>query len=176
MERLIRSIDALLAGIGRVVALLVLVMIGVTVMEMAGRGLFAHPTPWAHELSSWLLTAFIFLGGPYALSRGQFVRVDVFHEHYGPRMRAIVDTCVSTIVFVLFAYALIWVGGKFALSSFAMDERSATGGWGGPVWVAKAMMPIGSVLLCLAWLSHILKLWRDVGAGRTDTPPVQGEG
>ena len=161
-------IDQVLELIGKAIAMLIFLMIGVIVFEMIARGLFDMPTSWAHELSSWLLTLFILLGGPWALAKGQFVRVDVFHAQMSPKTKALVDTFISTILFALFVAVLIWLGGKFAISSFLIGERSATGGWAGPVWVPKFAIPLGAVLLSFAWISHLIRLWEAVVDGTTE--------
>ncbi len=162
LDRVVRILDGALTAIGRGVSFLVLAMIGLIGFEMIARGAFGQPSAWAHELSTWLLTALIFLGGPYALLRGNFVRVDVVFGGLGPRAKALVDTFCSSLFAAVFIGVLIWMGGDFFASSFAMGERSATGGWGGPVWAAKLLVPLGGVLLGLAWLGHVLRLWRDV--------------
>lgn len=162
LRKISSYIDRCLEIIGKAIALLVFVIIGTIIFEMLARGLFDMPTSWTHELSAWLLAAFILIGGPWALAKGQFVRVDVFHGQMSPKMKAIVDSFISTVLFILFAWVLIWLGGKYAFSSFQIGERSATGGWGGPVWLAKSAVPIGAVLLSFGWIAHILKLWADV--------------
>jgi len=164
---LIRIIDGLLGGIGRAVALLVPVMIVLIVLEMVLRGGFNRPTSWAHELSGWLLTVFVFLGGPYALIRGNFVRVDVVFRQISPRARLLIDTFVSTLLMVAFTGVLLQLGVNFFLSSYAVGEVSATGSWSGPVWAAKLMVPLGSLLLLLGWLSHLLHLWQDASESAT---------
>lgn len=161
MDSTIRFLEGVVSAIGRAVSLLVLVIIAVMVYEMAARALFGHSARWAGDVSAWLLAAFIFLGGPWALARGNFVRVDAVFEHFSPLWRALIDTFVSTVLFALLIGVLLWFGGEFAMQSFAMGERSATGGWGGPVWVAKAMLPIGSALLVVAWILNLLRAWRD---------------
>ncbi len=160
LQRIFRVVDTAIEWLGRLAALAILAIIAVMILEMVARGAFGTSMPWAGDVSSWLLVAMIFLGGPWALARGNFVRVDAVYERFGPRTRAILDTTLSTVLFVLFCGALIRFGGEFAMKSFAMGERSATGGWSGPVWVAKALMPIGSCLLALAWLSHLGRAWR----------------
>jgi len=164
---LIRIIDGLLGGIGRAVALLVPVMIVLIVLEMVLRGGFNRPTSWAHELSGWLLTVFVFLGGPYALIRGNFVRVDVVFRQISPRAQLLIDTFVSTLLMAAFTGVLLWLGVNFFLSSYAVGEVSATGSWSGPVWAAKLMVPLGSLLLLLGWLSHLLHLWQDASESAT---------
>ncbi|MEW5422835.1 TRAP transporter small permease subunit [Amorphus sp. 3PC139-8] len=159
-DRIVRVIDAFVAGLGKLVALLILAIIVVMITEMIARGIFNISLPWAGDLSSWLLVAMIFLGGPWALARGNFVRVDAVYDRFGPRTKALVDTVFSTVLFALFCGVLIKYGGAFALKSLAMGERSATGAWGGPVWVAKGLVPVGAIVLALAWISHLYHAWR----------------
>jgi TRAP-type mannitol/chloroaromatic compound transport system permease small subunit len=111
-------------------------------------------------VSSWLLVGLIFLGGPWALARGHFVRVDALYSRFPPRMKAIVDSTVSTALFILFVGVLVKLGGQLALRSFAIGETSATGAWDGPVWLAKWLVPVGGVLLTLAWISQLAHAWR----------------
>jgi len=161
LDALTRTIDGILGAIGRFVSLFVLGMMALIIFEMAARGLFSQSLPWTQEISTWLLTAFVMIGGPYALLRGQFVRVDLVFARLSPRNRAIVDTVLSTTLLALFVGVLVWRGGDFFLSSYSMNERSATGSWAGPVWIPKLMIPVGGAMLGLAWLSHLLHLWRD---------------
>ncbi len=160
VDILVRRIERLVGVLGRAVSFLVLGMMTLIVIEMVSRGMFSVSLPWTHELSSWLLTTFIFLGGPYALLRGQFVRVDIVFTRLSRRGRFVVDLLFSTTLFVAFVGVLVWRGGDFFLSSFAMGERSATGVWGGPVWLVKLMIPLGASLLCVAWLAHMLRSWQ----------------
>jgi TRAP-type mannitol/chloroaromatic compound transport system permease small subunit len=166
LRTVIDVLERVIAGIGRVVALFVLAIIAIMLYEMFSRAVLGWSVRWASDVSTWLLVSFIFLGGPWALARGKFVRVDAIHEHFSPLTRAIIDTVVSTALFALFVWVLLSFGYEFALKSFAMGERSATGDWGGPVWLAKAMVPVGSALLVLAWVLNILRSWRDALHGR----------
>ncbi|WP_026380812.1 TRAP transporter small permease subunit [Afifella pfennigii] len=160
LDRLLRLIDRAIELLGKAAALAILGMIAVMVFEMVARGVFGQSMPWAAEVTSWLLVAMVFLGGPWALARGNFVRVDAIYERFTPMTKALIDTFVSTALFVLFCGVLIKFGGDFAMKSFAMGERSATGGWGGPVWLPKMLMPLGAGLLAIGWIAHLLHAWR----------------
>ena len=164
MDAVIRSIDAVVALVGKTVSVVVVAMTGIIIFEMTTRGLFGVASPWAYDLSGWLLATYIFLGGAYALQQNRFVRVDILYTRFRPRTRALIDATIGTVLFVLFAGTLLRLGSDFALRSIEMREVSATGAWQGPVYVAKTMLPIGVLLLCLAWLSHVLKLLRDAFA------------
>ncbi len=168
LDALTRAIDRVLSAIGRSVALLVLVIIVLITTEMVSRGLLGASLPWVHDLCAWLLTILIMIGGPYALLQGKFVRVDIVFAQLSPRNKAIVDTVFSTTLLALFVWVLVSKGGDFFLSSFSMSERSATGSWDGPVWVAKMMVPLGGSMLGLAWFAHIVRSWRDATRSPSD--------
>lgn len=161
LDRVIHLIDRAVEAIGKSVALLTLLITALIVIEMFSRSFLGTSWGWVYDLSGWLLAAYVFLGGAWALQRGQFVRVDIIYVRLSPRTKALIDIVAGTAMFVLFAGTLLWLGTRFAWQSFLMNEVSATGAWQGPVYVAKALLPIGTLLLCLAWLSHVLKLWRD---------------
>lgn len=158
LEFLIRWIDRFVETIGKAASLLTLLMTGLIVLQMITRTFFGMSWGWVYDLSGWLLAAYVFLGGAWTLQRGRFVRVDIIFMQLPPRAKAIVDLTASTLLFILFAGALLWFGTRFAWQSFMMNEVSATGASQAPVYVAKALLPIGVVLLSLAWLSHLLKL------------------
>lgn len=164
----IKFADSLIAGLGRIAALLILAIIATMVFEMVMRGVFGMSTPWAGDVSSWLLVGVIFLGGPWALANGNFVRVDAVFGVFPARVKALIDSTISTLLFALFAYVLMDFGGDLALRSFQIGETSATGSWNGPVWVSKALVPFGTVILSLAWLSHLVKSWQGLKQHRTD--------
>lgn len=168
MDKIIRAIDAFVTAIGRLAMVAVLAILALVVAEIGYRAVVGRSLSFVEDLASWLLVAVVFLGGPLTLARSQFVRVDALYEHYGPKSRALLDTLVSSVLMGLFLYAMIRLGGAFVLKSFNSGEVSATGSWSGPVWIAKALVPLGSSILGLAWISHILKLWRDALRGGGD--------
>lgn len=157
MRRLAAGIDACNAAIGRTIALLIFVMIGVIMYETIARYFFNAPTPWAHDISSWLQVGYIFLGGAFALQRGFLVRVDIIYAQLPVRTQAVIDLTVSTFLFGFFAYVMIWKSSELAYLAFKMGEISSTGAWRGPVYPAKFMIPIGMVLLTVSWLARCMR-------------------
>ena len=149
---MVRSIERFVEAVGRVVSLGIFLLIGVVMYEVLARYFFNLPTRWTYDTSGWLQVAYVFLGGAYALQKGYFVRVDV-----SPRTQAWIDVTFSTVLFLLFAGVLAWRGFVLAMASYAMNEVSSTGTWDGPVWPAKFMVPIGVVLLSLAWFARVAR-------------------
>lgn len=157
LEKISQTLDNLTETVGMLVSLLLLAIITVVSTEMVLRFVFNKPTPWAHELSSWLQVAVVFLGGAYAFNKGQFVRIDILRIRMRPKMKALIDITVGSILLGLFSGVLIWKGADLAWQSFQMGEISATGAWSGPVFIPKMFVPLGGLLLLIAWISHILK-------------------
>lgn len=168
MDQVIKTIDAIIEGVGKFASYLVLIVLAIIIAEMAMRGIIGKSLPFAEDLVSWLLVAIVFLGGPYALAKGKFVRVDALYERFSARTKAIVDTTLSSALLSLFLFTMIKFGTAFTLKSFNNGEVSATGAWDGPVWVSKSLIPIGCCLILLAWISHLAKMWRDVNARSTN--------
>ncbi|RAI02193.1 hypothetical protein DLJ53_12565 [Acuticoccus sediminis] len=160
LDRAIRLVDALIALLGRCAAFTVIGIIATILIEMIARGGFSRSQPWANDVTAWLLAALIFLGGPWALATGNFVRVDALYDRFSARTRAWIDTVISTALFALFCGTLLKFGWTFFARAYSVGETSANGNWGGPVWVAKGLLPLGAVLLILAWISHLYHAWR----------------
>jgi TRAP-type mannitol/chloroaromatic compound transport system permease small subunit len=132
-------------------------MIAVITYEVVARYFFNAPTPWAQDTSGWLQVAYVFLGGAWTLRRGYMVRVDILYGSFSPRLQAIIDLSVSTLLFAAFTVVMVWKGWNMAMQSFGMGEVSSTGSWRGPVWPAKFLVPIGMGLLTIAWLTQICR-------------------
>ena len=157
LTRIAAAIDALSSAIGRAVSLLIFVMIAIIAVEVVSRYFFNRPTAWVQDFSGWLQVAYVFLGAAFALQRGYLIRVDIIYERLSPRTQAIIDLTLSTVLFVCFATVIIWKGFDFAIASYRMGETSASGVWGGPVYPAKFLVPVGMILLSLAWLAQICR-------------------
>ena len=150
-------IDAINAKIGAVVAYLAYVIMAIIGYEVVTRTFFNKPTAWVHDLSGWLLVFYVFLGGAWALQKGYFVRVDVAYMHFPARVQAAIDLFVGTALMVLFAWVMITKGFEFGMRSYNVGETSANGSWEGRVWPAKLIMPVGMILLSLAWASRAIR-------------------
>lgn len=157
MQKFVHIVDTINRYIGKTVSLLVPVMVLIIIYEVFMRYLFNAPTAWVHDMSGWLQAAYIMLGGAYALQKDYFVRVDILYTKFPPKIKALIDLTLSSVLFFLFLYIIIWRGWLFAYKSFSLAEVSATGAWAGRVWPAKMSVPIGGLLLALAWISKMLQ-------------------
>lgn len=159
MKALSDLIGRLLETIGKVVSLSVLAIAVVVLTEVLSRLFLKVSLPWAGDVASWLMCALIMLGGPWAVSTGKFVRVDALYSGFKPKNRLMIDTLVSTILLLFLCYVLIRYGYSFAERAFISGERPASANWAAPVWLFKALVPAGAVLMILGWARYLMVEW-----------------
>lgn len=157
--RLSRHLDPLLGHVGRLTGwlwiLLLLTIVGnVTMRYVGGEGLIQF-----EELQWHLYSTGFLLGLGYALQTDAHIRVDVLHERWAPRTRAWIELYGMLLLLLPFIALVLVFSIPFVHSSYAMHEISQAPG-GLPLrWLMKAMLPLGFLLLLLASLSRLSRIW-----------------
>ncbi|MCG7602235.1 TRAP transporter small permease subunit [Halomonas sp. McH1-25] len=96
-----------------------------------------------------LLFSFAILAAvPFTWLNDQQVRVDFIYRNYSEKNKHIVNIIGNIVFAVPFLFFLIPSSIDFALSSFAVDESSRDGGLE-DIYVVKAMIPLGLILMSL---------------------------
>jgi TRAP-type mannitol/chloroaromatic compound transport system permease small subunit len=152
-----RAVTALNDRVGRFASYFVLVIFALLFAEVLLRYFFRSPTVWTNELGQLLFGAYAVLSGGYLLARGGHVNVDILSATFPRRTRAATDILTS-VFFFAFVGILLWQGSIFALESIAKLETSHSA-WNPPIWMFKAMIPLGAGLLLL---QGVVKLIGDV--------------
>jgi len=159
MKMLSDLLGQVLETIGKVVSFSVLAITAVILCEILSRLLLGVSLPWAADVASWLMCALIMLGGAWTVAMGKFVRVDALYSGFSRKGRLLVDTVVSTALLLFLSYVLIRHGYTFAERAFLAGERPASANWNAPVWLFKALIPAGSILMLLGWARHLMREW-----------------
>ncbi|QEW22022.1 2,3-diketo-L-gulonate TRAP transporter small permease protein YiaM [Marinibacterium anthonyi] len=117
--------DRVSVFIGRVTMMLIVVLTSVMIYEVVLRYVFEAPTLWANELSLWL-AGFVFLcAGLYAMQQRSHIRIFLLYDML-PRWTQRTCDVITTILIVLFAFALIYGGYGEALSKLHRWETFGT--------------------------------------------------
>lgn len=137
--------------LGESVSWLFLIAVGLSVYEVVMRYVFGQPSSWSNPTVTTLCAIGFALGGAYAMVQDQHIRISVFADARGNRVRrflALLGLAVGLLYLGGFAYGL-WIQAEEAVWRFGPD------GWrpeltpGPPNWPLPA---IGKSVLLLATL------------------------
>jgi len=156
-----RAVDALSEKIGRLVAVLVLVMVLLgafnAVARYIGRFTETQLASNAYIEGQWYLFSLVFLlGAAYTLKRDQHVRVDVFYGRLSSRGKAWVDFGGALLFLLPFCVFAAWTSWPSVESSWTVLEVSPDPG-GLPRYPIKSMILMCFVLLFAQGLSEAIK-------------------
>jgi TRAP-type C4-dicarboxylate transport system permease small subunit len=149
-----RGVSAISGAFGALSAVGVIVLMLVTVTDVAFRNLLNEGIPGAVEAGSVLLVCVVFLGLPIAHQRKAHVSTSLLTDHL-PRSLGLLARSVANAVMTL-------VSGCLALATLGAGVRSfevrefVQGLISVPVWPAKLAIPIGlSLLACVSLIATV---------------------
>ena len=157
--RLSRVIDPVLIAIGNAISWLWLVLLGVIVVNVVLRYAFGEGRVEFEELQWHIYSAGFLLALSFAYQADVHIRVDVLHERFSPALSAWIEL-YGIVLFLLPFIALVLIYSlPFVASSFALGEISQAPG-GLPLrWLIKAVLPLAFLLLLLATVSRLSRVW-----------------
>jgi TRAP-type C4-dicarboxylate transport system permease small subunit len=148
-----RTLDFLYDAAGYLAAFFVfgifVVMIGGTVMRELGMR-----TGGSDDIVAWFCAAAAFLAMAHTFKRGDFVRVLLLLERFGPSTRRWIEAyCLlvmaASIGFLVFAVL------RFVHESYAFDDM-ANGMIAIPLWIPQMSFVVGAVLLLVAVVDELV--------------------
>ena len=120
-----RPVDKISVFIGRITMMLIVVLLAVMLYEVFVRYVIEAPTLWANELSLWL-AGYVFLGaGLYAMQQRSHIRIFLLYD-VCPRWLQRTFDCISTLLILIFAFALVYGGYGEALDKMWRWETFGT--------------------------------------------------
>ena len=151
-----RLIDTLNEKIGNAVSWALLLSVLICTGNALVRYTFnASSNAWL-EIQWYLFSAMFLLGTSYTLRRNEHVRIDVIAGRFSKRTQVWIDA-IGFLVFLLpMSMIILYYAIPYALLSFQSQEMSSNAG-GLIVWPAKALIPIGFLLLTLQGVSELIK-------------------
>ena len=166
-----RRIDRLVEISGETLSWVWLVLLAVVVVNVLLRYAFGSGRIELEE-AQWHLYAVGFLGAiAYGVQTDSHGRVDVLHEKFSPRMQAWIALYGILLLGLPFCALVLVFAVPFVGESFAQNEVSpAPGGLPGR-YLIKAALPLGFVLLGLAFLARLLRVGRRLFGPGTESGP-----
>ena len=153
-----------LSRLGAVLAEICLVLLLILVFtEVIARYILNKPTLYSVELSEYLLLFVAFMAAGWVMQNERHVRMHSVINLMPARVRHVLDICTSSIV-LLFCLILVWEGAEASVMAFAGGYHSSSL-INVPLWLPYAIIPIGSLILSLQVLVHIVRLiWPPVSS------------
>jgi TRAP-type mannitol/chloroaromatic compound transport system permease small subunit len=148
LRRLAGGIDAIVDAAGRIVAWLMLALVVLMSANVLLRYLFSIGSVASQELEWHLMSPIVLLGMAYALLHDGHLRVDLVYVKLPWRARLVVNLAASMIG-VVFSALVIYLGWKYVLQAYAIDEGSPDPGGLPHRFILKAFIPLGFALLLL---------------------------
>ncbi|OGT89298.1 MAG: hypothetical protein A2286_08385 [Gammaproteobacteria bacterium RIFOXYA12_FULL_61_12] len=99
----------------------------------------------------YLHATLFMLGAAYAPKQGVHARVEILHQGFGPRGRALTDLLGDLLLLVPLALAIIWLGW-----GYEAETASGAGGLETSIWL-KILIPVLGALLLLQGIAGILR-------------------
>ena len=153
---LAKAIDGINLYTGRLVAWIIVVLMGLSVFEVVTRRIFGAPTIWTHEVLSYVFAAHLMLALGYTLLHREHVSVDILTERLSERAQAVLEIITFVVFLGMFLWVMLPEAVAFAQRSWTFGERAASA-FASPVYPAKTLIPIGFALLALEAIGTVLK-------------------
>jgi TRAP-type mannitol/chloroaromatic compound transport system permease small subunit len=159
----LKTIEKVIRWIGKAVSFFVLLIMGITLLEVFLRYGFNRPTMWVHETSQQIFAIAFLLGSAYTLQEGGHVRVDIIHRRLSTKGKALLHIASSPFYF-LFICILLWKGGGMAYESMMMLEKTQTV-WEPYVFHVILALPIAAALMLLQGIVDFIRALKIVFDG-----------
>ncbi|UCF90805.1 MAG: TRAP transporter small permease subunit [Desulfobacterales bacterium] len=140
-------IDTISAKTGQAACLLIFLMMVFTAVEVVARYAFNHPTLWVWPINRQLFGIFILFAGIYTMSQEDHIRVEIFYEHFPPKLK-LIARWIALGTFVCFMVALVLQGSRMGWNALMAREK-LTGAFPIPLYPLKLLIPIAAVLFLL---------------------------
>jgi TRAP-type mannitol/chloroaromatic compound transport system permease small subunit len=145
-HRAVAVIEAAIDRIGRATAWLCLVLVVLVAINVLLRYVFRIGPVALQELEWHLMSPIALLGMSYALRHGDHVRVDIFYERFGRRLREAVDLAAALAAIGISA-VLIKLSLGFVEQAYALGEGSPDPGGLPHRFLLRGFIPLGFALL-----------------------------
>lgn len=149
-------IDALNAGIGRILIWLVLAMVLVSAGNAIARYLLNQSSNAWLELQWYLFSAVFLLCAGYTLLNDEHIRIDVISSRLSRRTQIWIDI-FGTLFFLLpMSVLVMWLSWPVFVNAWHSGEISSNAG-GLVRWPVRLLVPLGFFLLSLQGLAELIK-------------------
>lgn len=171
-----RFFDVLSRGLGKVLAIIYLLMTLNVFFDVVMRYFFHNSSVGMQEMEWHLFAVIILFGMSVALLEEGHVRVDFFYDHFPGRTKALINI-IGTVFFLLPLACLVLFGSiGFVVDSYQIKEISENPGGLPYRYLIKGMIPLSFAMLIFTAIGYTVKNINRYRRGGDQTPAVSGSG
>lgn len=122
--------------------------------EVISRWLFNKPTIWATELSIYAIIGSCYLGSAYAVRTYAHITVDLLINNVNDRMKTLL-AYLSNALGLVFSLIFTFYGAHHVMNTLELGVTSSSL-LRIPMYLPEIMLPVGGVLMCLAFTLQII--------------------
>jgi TRAP-type mannitol/chloroaromatic compound transport system permease small subunit len=163
-----QAIDAVNQRVGRLVGWLVLAAVLISAGNALMRYSFGISSNAWLELQWVLIAAVFLLCAGYTLLHQAHVKIDILYARFSRRRQLWIDIFGSLFFLLPIALLMVVLSWPVFISAWQSGEVSANTG-GLPLWWARALVPLGFLLLALQGVSEVIKRIAILRGLREDT-------
>lgn len=142
--------------------IILLVMMGLVCTDVLGRYVLNAPLPGTNELVEFLMVGLFYFTFSYAQALRSHIRVELLISYFPARWRIKFEIGSHLLGFFIFAL-IAWQSWRAALQAWQLGETTF-GVILFPLFPAKILVPIGSLLFCLRLGKNIWDDWHKLKA------------
>ena len=161
-----RIVDPLITRVGLWASWLWVLLLVIIVLNVVLRYAFGEGRVEFEEIQWHLYATGFLLALGYGLQTDSHIRVDVLHERLSPTTQAWVEFYGILLFLLPFVALMLIFSVPFVITSFQLSEVSNAPGGLPFRWLIKAMLPLGFLLLALATLARLSRVWKFLFAER----------
>ncbi|WP_322363436.1 TRAP transporter small permease [Pseudomonas sp. Teo4] len=121
--------------------------------DAVARYALGAPIPWVTEsVSYYLMVAVSYLAAADTFRHGDHIRLELFTERMGPRLRAWVDVLLSLFAAMVFAVLAYSAGNSLLEALHEHEYIHGSQAW--PVWLSYLPIVLGAALLAVRLVHH----------------------
>lgn len=157
LKRVQVILDAIVNRMGQLGGWILFATVAIVFLNTVTRYTFQFSPVWAQELEWHLLAGQGALGLAYAWYHRDHIAVDVFSQHYSPRVRQWMEFLVAIVVAIPVSIFMIKIALPYIDRAYQMMEGSPNPGGLPFRFVPKAFVALAFVLLLLEAVSSAIR-------------------
>ena len=157
LQKIDKIISVLVDGIGKILAVVLLLMVLNVTFDVMMRYLFHASSVGMQEMEWHLFSIIILYGVGVALQHEAHVRVDFLYDRMKIKTKAIINICGTLLFLVPLSLLILFGSFHFVNDAYMINEISEDPGGLPYRWIIKGMIPLSFLFLLVSAAGYVCR-------------------